>query len=89
VRRCGALPHAPQETFLEKRFLDFPKLLGNLLAEFGTFLFRICKAEVHVGSLPHKMAKNVVFTYVKFLKIVKKLFSKSFLTGGWGSAPTV
>jgi hypothetical protein len=89
VRECGALPHAPQETFLEKRFLDFPKLLGNLLAEFGMFLFWTCRAEIHVGPLPHKIAENVVFTFVKFLKIVKKLFSKSFLTGVWGSAPTV
>jgi len=29
------------------------------------------------------------FPYQKFLKILKKLFSKSFLSGVWGSAPNI
>jgi len=34
-------------------------------------------------------AKSGAFGHTKFLKIVKKLFPKSFLTGVWGSAPNI
>jgi hypothetical protein len=46
-----------------------------------------------VLGTPKKLDKSVLWILssirASFLKIVKKLFLKSFLTGVWGSAPTV
>jgi hypothetical protein len=79
-------------TFFEKKVPTPPKNFEKIIGGIRNVSVPDLQSGSPCGTPAPQDGEKCCFhlcEYVKFLKIVKKLFSKSFLPGVWGSAPTV